>query len=80
MYSEKELKNLIGLSKKGVEQLQIELKKYDMTMQGVIKNAPEKDIPVIEKLKVLTEKAIGLHKQGKTEEANKVTEEIKNLI
>lgn len=80
MYSENELKKLIELSKKGTEQLEIELKKFDMTMAGVLKKAPEKDIPVVEKLQALTSKAIELHKQGKTQEANKITEEIKNLI
>lgn len=80
MYSEKELKNLVELSKKGTEQIRIELAKQDLVMQGVIKNAPTEQVPKLEKLRMLTNKVIQLHKDGKTEEANKVTEEIKNLI
>ena len=57
----------------------IELAKQDLVMQGVIKNAPAKDVPTLEKLRILTNKCIQLHKDGNTEEANKVMEEIKNL-
>lgn len=80
MYSEKELKNLIDLSKKGAEQIKIELDKFEITMKILLEKAPVKDIETIEKVKILTNKSIFLHKEGKVDEGNKVIEELKKLI
>lgn len=78
-YSKEDLERLIKLSKLGSEQMNTEMKKFDLVFQGLLKNAPEEDIEIIEKINILSKKAISLAKQGKTEESNKVIQELKNL-
>jgi len=80
MYTDKRLNEIIELSRKGIAQIQTEMKKQDLVMELLLKNAPKEDISKIEKLNLLTKKAINLHKEGRTEEAKNVTDEIKNLM
>ena len=51
----------------------------DKTMEGLVGNLPEAEAKKIEKVGILTRKAISLAQQGKSDEAKKVMDEIKNI-
>ena len=72
------LQQLIELSKQNSKQIEIDLKIFESTFDGVLKNAPDKDRDVLEKMNALTKKAIILAKDGKTNEANEILNQIKN--
>lgn len=78
-YKDLDLDSLIKLSEAGANQIKMEMKKFDLVFDGVLKNAPAEDIDKLEKVRILSNKAIALAKDGKTEEANKVIEELKNI-
>lgn len=74
-----DIQSLIKLSESNANQMRIETAKVEKVFEAVIKNCPEGDISTIERLRILSNKAMNLAKEGKIQEANNVIEELKNI-
>lgn len=72
------LKSLLDLSEASSKQIDTQVKIFEETFKGVIKNAPENDRNALEKMQALTAKAISLAKQGRQTEAQDVLNQIQN--
>lgn len=74
----KYLQELLKMSQQNQKQLDLNVKIFDQTFGEVLKNAPVEDVGVLEKMRILTTKAINLAKEGKQTEAQDVLNQIKN--
>lgn len=72
------LKDLLNLSEQNLKQMNLSVKIFERTFDTVLKNAPEQDKGVIEKMQILTKKALTLAKEGKQTEANEILNQIRN--
>ncbi|AHK11387.1 hypothetical protein F132_41 [Flavobacterium sp. phage 1/32] len=72
------LDSLIKLSEQNRKQMELELAKFDKVFEEVIKGVPEDQKGQIEKVKIISNKAIQLAKEGRQEEANELIKTIQN--
>lgn len=78
MFKSDQLNSLIKLAEESKNQMNIHIRIFDETMSEMIKGVPEKDKGEIEKFKALSQRAINLAKEGKSEEAQELIKNFQN--
>lgn len=73
-----DLHNQMKLSKNAVVEINKQNRIFERTIQQAIKGAPEQDKKEIEKIRLLTIKALNLAKQGKIEESQQLIKDFQN--
>jgi len=68
----KTLKAQAELSKKMLVEINNQNRIFEQTIESAMKGAPDKDKPEMNKIRMLTKKAIALAKEGKSEEAQQL--------
>lgn len=72
------LKQLMKLAEKSMEQINKEIRIFELTLDESIKNVDDNDKGEIESLKALSTKAINLAKMGKAEKAQEIIRNFQN--
>lgn len=72
------LKQQLENAKKLASQINVQNTIFEQTLQEAVKGAPEEDKQKLEKVRVLSIKAISLAKKGKLEEAQDVIKQFQN--
>lgn len=78
MSNKVDIEQLKKLSEKAGKQMQRQMRLLDSTFSEMMVNLPEDEAKKVEKLKVLTNKAIQLAKQGKADEAQNIIKEFQS--
>lgn len=78
MINTKTLKQQLENAKKLASQINVQNTIFEQTLQEAVKGAPEEDKRELEKVRVLSIKAISLAKKGKLEEAQDVIKQFQN--
>lgn len=78
MWDSEHLKKLMEMSEAQSEKINIDLKVFEETFNGLISNAPSDQKGKLESIKARINKATELAKQGKTAEAQQIINNIQN--
>ena len=78
MYSSKSLDELVSLSKRMGDKLDVDLKILDVTILETIKGAKIEDKSSIEELRSITQQAINFAKNGDSDKATEILNKFKN--
>lgn len=72
------IKRQAELSKKLFAELNNQNRIFENIIESAMKGAPEKDKPEINRIRMLTKKAIALAKEGKSEEAQQIIKDFQH--
>lgn len=78
MFKNQNLNSLLQLAEESRKQMNLQMSIFDGVLNEMVKEVPEKDKDKIEEFKALTQRAINLAKEGKTEEAQELIKNFQN--
>jgi len=76
MFKSEQLNSLLKLAEESKNQMNLQIRIFDETMVEMVKGVPEEDKEQVEHFRALSQRAINLAKEGKSQEAQEL---IKNF-